>query len=1042
MPQNKIVVQVGGDASQLQGTIDQLTKLGLIDEKNADTFKKNQAKIKKQLEETEKTADKVGEAFDEMGKKMIAAFAIERVAEKAFDAIKEYVQESIEVFEEAEQTLNRLKLSVTNVMKGNTEEFNKMRESAERLAKSMNLLYTPEQIMKAQTMLANAKLSREQIEKTIPVILNMAAASGKSIDEISEKFITVAEKGGLALKDFGIRVKDTHNSTDNLNMALSRAGAYAGDMTAALDTYANAAQRTKNINEEFQKSLGEKLAPMWENFKHGTLEFVADLTGFNTELLASLDKIKGHIVETAESQKKGFMSVFSKESTNQLEKQLELIEGTAKAQGKLKIAEGDLYAARERNNRISSGVETGKTEDISPLEKKVELLRNEKETLADLLKVRKETDNKTKESNRDLTKFTEAQLETRLKSLQDESADEILYEGQTTGILKDAQRDYEKTRTQEALTKLRERNLKMKDENSKLLKELQDQEITTLNETLQLQIDLEDSDYKKKLKTLDLQLQKQTEEYEKRNKKIEEGLKSSDERIRLQAKKDKDLLISDAKLYDEKYWRERQILEDAKSREKHIRDLADQKYFAEIEIAAMEGRLKLTEMESKISENKAINSHKKESELHKIRMDNIQSEYKAVVNLNRAEQTNVNILARKTGEAIKDQQSKILKQMRESKDENGNPLQGVRENADKYEELIKSKADGLTKFLKDHKVTEWEELSDIEKEGFNNIITLMDVEMKQLEKQAVDAGDEQVKKTVDTTKSLYKEWYDYINKQNLLATKNLLSETEMNLKKEEEQKRHSEVMIKKVQEMNQAIITATEQRLDSVIQSDQTQIDEQQKIIDTQRVLAEKGLSNDLAFEQKRQDQMAQQKIKDEIKLKKTKELEIFLNALAKFTEDNPKTALAKAIGLVAASKVVEAVYAEEGGIIGQSTQTSRVGFGGFSRRHKSGNDVLLHAEKGEGILSVKEMNNLGYENFNSLKSLLKAPLNVRSLPTASVVVNDNREIVSRLESLERTIRDKKEVSIDFDGMNNMIHTTIEHGIKNVVREQFKKSRL
>jgi len=33
-------------------------------------------------------------------------------------------------------------------------------------------------------------------------------------------------------------------------------------------------------------------------------------------------------------------------------------------------------------------------------------------------------------------------------------------------------------------------------------------------------------------------------------------------------------------------------------------------------------------------------------------------------------------------------------------------------------------------------------------------------------------------------------------------------------------------------------------------------------------------------------------------------------------------------------------------------------------------------------------------------------------------------------------------VSIDFDGMNNMIHTTIEHGIKNVVREQFKKSRL
>ena len=51
----------------------------------------------------------------------------------------------------------------------------------------------------------------------------------------------------------------------------------------------------------------------------------------------------------------------------------------------------------------------------------------------------------------------------------------------------------------------------------------------------------------------------------------------------------------------------------------------------------------------------------------------------------------------------------------------------------------------------------------------------------------------------------------------------------------------------------------------------------------SKKALAEKGLANDLAFEIKREDALEQQKLKEQEKLKKEKELETFLNAIAKY---------------------------------------------------------------------------------------------------------------------------------------------------------------
>lgn len=206
----------------------------------------------------------------------------------------------------------------------------------------------------------------------------------------------------------------------------------------------------------------------------------------------------------------------------------------------------------------------------------------------------------------------------------------------------------------------------------------------------------------------------------------------------------------------------------------------------------------------------------------------------------------------------------------------------------------------------------------------------------------------------------------------------------------------------------------------TAIESQQTR---QQSMIETQRVLAERGLANDLAFEERRQNELEKKKQQELKKQRHLKELETFLNSVAKFSEENPHTALAKALGLLAATKAAETIFAEEGALLGSGGQSSWKG-----RRHASGQDIMVHAEKGEGILSRKEIGAMGgAQGFFALKSYLKSPIQERAIPSARAW--DNSAVVSRLESLENTIKNKPDYKVEWDGLDYRIETMVKNGI-------------
>ncbi len=240
---------------------------------------------------------------------------------------------------------------------------------------------------------------------------------------------------------------------------------------------------------------------------------------------------------------------------------------------------------------------------------------------------------------------------------------------------------------------------------------------------------------------------------------------------------------------------------------------------------------------------------------------------------------------------------------------------------------------------------------------------------------------------------------------------------------QKEKEKAAKKTLENIFEINKQFLETLQQASELSVTAIESRQQRQQSSIETQRVLAERGLANDLAFEERRQNELEAKKQKELKKQKRIKEEETFLNAIAKFSEDNPNTALSKALGLLAATKAAEVIFAEEGSLIGYNGQKSWKG-----RRHASGQDILIHGEKGEGLLSKKEVGALGgAQGFFALKSYLKSPIMERPIPAQSM--QDNSGVHSRLESIEQAIKDKPVPHVEWDGLEARIETIIENGI-------------
>lgn len=402
----KVVIEISGDDKQLQDTLTKLEKLGKVDRENADSFKRTGATHKSALKDSGDEVSRLETKMQNLAERIIAVFAVERIFE--------WVKETVKAFEEIEQSEKRLGFAVTKVNGESAESFKKLVEQSESLSASLNNLYSPKNIQKAQTMLSNAKFSAKDIMTLLPRILDISATTGRSVDEITEKMILTLNSGRNSLKELGVRFHSTGDVVKDFNNIMKSTEGFVGGAAEQMNTFAGSSQEAENELERLNEVIGSKVTPIWEGLKLSILDALGSLIGINDEM----DRFNKKFI-SQEGRINSFKETYKNFTIAQLE---------AQAAGESKFAQSDLDKLKEMNDLKGTQIEYTE-EEIAAQKKLIAENSYELEAIKQLIEEKKNEHEQTKQSEIDLHKLTMQQLEERLQAVQDAMDANELFEG-------------------------------------------------------------------------------------------------------------------------------------------------------------------------------------------------------------------------------------------------------------------------------------------------------------------------------------------------------------------------------------------------------------------------------------------------------------------------------------------------------------------------------------------------------------------------------------------------------------------------------------
>lgn len=932
------MIEITGDAAKIQSTIDKLEQIGRVDKKNADQFKRHHDDQQRAWSDTSTRTNELSNAFDSLGRKILAVLAVERVI--AFG--KAIVQTRAE--------FQRFEAQLTTALGSNSEA----QRALTRIQKfAAETPFGVKELTEVFVKLANRGISptNDQLRK----MGDLAAALGKPVEDLNEAIldisndkrwtelgIQVSKNGDKIIGKFrGMTVEAEHTTAGALKMveAFGAMEGVAGGMERQMETLGG---QMSNLNDNFEallNNLGQMTQGVVMEAFAGMNEMLSQLNE-NLRLMNTADETLKKIgMETP-----GFWSQWAERNFGVGSGLTEMIEINAV-----------LLDIEEKQKQIAAGkFEPFYVEKADELLKKLpqasKLTDDQRESVRKLYQEMVALDNRIKVQN-ELRKSGSLSDETYSKTMA------IIINQQN--VVKDRIKEVINEKKTETGT-----TIKSADELKKLAAQ-REKEIESL-EALRRKLREVQLDEQEKLAD-DLKAEEKSEKiYSIRRKRIEKDFEDK--------KKDA------AKIYkDEQRLAEALVLLE-KIKNQELINLALQ-FAGEIEairqreaIEAIERSKRIADMEIQMMEL----NHDDEEDIYNKRIKTITDYY---------------------DEKIK-----------------------IETDAFKKEELLKQKELALFQTTESFQDNQRRMAEAMEKEEERHILEMMRIQKK--------GAEEMLKKEIQFAKERLKILEDENQEGTLEYEKALNHKIELEEKLTNMQSENREANVREaiaaLHEIAQATIKAYEAMIDAELDANRTRIDNQHEILETQRVLASQGLENTLAFEQKRQDELYKQELALKKKKERLKELEIFLNALAKFVEENPKTALPKALGLIAATQAAKAIFAEEGAIVGHH-ETPFTG-----QRHRSGRDRIAIVEEGEGIIPVSKMAELGLNSKEKFSSFLKTPITERAIPERPSRAEISMSgVISELQELKEVVKNKQELQVDWEGLDLRL-SKIEKGLKTV----------
>lgn len=174
--------------------------------------------------------------------------------------------------------------------------FDRISKRADALAKEFTFLDNDDIIKTFNQLIVYGKLTEDQINELIPVIINFATATGQDLAGATSTIIKALEGNGKALKEYGINIKDAKNTTEAFNVIMTQlapkvegVGKAFGESAAG--GLASASQEFKNLKEE----LGQGLLPVLNTIIRTTLDAIQNIRSFGNAIAAEFRGNSGFI---------------------------------------------------------------------------------------------------------------------------------------------------------------------------------------------------------------------------------------------------------------------------------------------------------------------------------------------------------------------------------------------------------------------------------------------------------------------------------------------------------------------------------------------------------------------------------------------------------------------------------------------------------------------------------------------------------------------------------------------------------------------------
>ena len=231
-------------------------------------------------------------------------------------------------------------------------------------------------------------------------------------------------------------------------------------------------------------------------------------------------------------------------------------------------------------------------------------------------------------------------------------------------------------------------------------------------------------------------------------------------------------------------------------------------------------------------------------------------------------------------------------------------------------------------------------------------------------------------------------------------------------------------------------INAKQKKIDDSLDRE---ISANEKNIDRQRELADKGLSNTLAFEEEKAALLDRKKEDEAKKVLKREKTLAFFKLFAANAQQDPNTALQKSLIEMTIGEGIAAAFIDGTENVGKDKQFNKNKFSnkedGYIARFDGDERIINPADNAKiGNMSNEDLTALAYNYQNGLMTKYAITDSMQSVGMsnihASAQLNQLVTLNKNIHDLKDIIKNKKEVSFAIDNIGNVVRTQIENGIR------------